>query len=71
MIPKSLRNGAVMLMLLLGTVLLLGSVLLSPTPAPSKEYSAFLTDVTSGRVDAVVQPDQTLTITPTGQPPEN
>jgi len=70
-IPKSLRNGAVMLMLLLGTVLLLGSVLLSPTPAPSKDYSAFLSDVKSGRVDAVVQQDQTLTITLKGSPPEN
>ncbi|RLT48381.1 MAG: hypothetical protein DWI65_03760, partial [Candidatus Limnocylindrus sp. ZSMar2m-chloro-G89] len=71
MIPKSFRNGAVMLMLLLGTVLLLGSVLLSPTPAPSKGYSAFLSDVKSGRVDAVVQQDQTLTITLTGTPPES
>ncbi|MEY4072337.1 MAG: cell division protein FtsH, partial [Chloroflexota bacterium] len=71
MIPKSFRNGAVMLMLLLGTVLLLGSVLLSPTPAPSKGYSAFLSDVKSGRVDSVVQQDQTLTITLTGTPPEN
>jgi cell division protease FtsH len=60
-----------MLMLLLGTVLLLGSVLLSPTPAPSKDYSAFLSDVKSGRVDAVVQQDQTLTITLKGSPPES
>ena len=69
MIPKSLRNGAVMLMLLLGTVLLLGSVLLSPTPAPSKEYSAFLSDVKSGRANftqTVTSPDGGKTKTSSG-----
>ena len=70
MVPRSLRNGAVMLMLLLGTVLLLGSVLLSPTTAPSKGYSEFLGDVKAGRVDSVVQQDQTLSITLAGTPPE-
>ena len=70
MIPKAFRNGAVMLILLMGTVVLLGSVLLSPTPAPSREYSAFLADVKSGSVAKVVQQEQTLTVTLTSTPPE-
>ena len=69
-IPKAFRNGAVMLILLMGSVVLLGSVLLSPTPAPSRDYSAFLADVKSGSVSKVVQQEQTLTVTRSGTPPE-
>ncbi|MFZ9353130.1 MAG: ATP-dependent metallopeptidase FtsH/Yme1/Tma family protein, partial [Candidatus Limnocylindrus sp.] len=70
MIPKALRNGAVMLLLLLGTVVLLGSVLLTPVPAASKDYSAFLAEVREGSVASVVQQEQTLTVTKTGTPPD-
>ena len=70
MIPKAFRNGAVMLILLMGSVVLLGSVLLSPTPAPSRDYSAFLADVKSGGVSKVMQQEQTLTVTNTTTPPE-
>ena len=70
MIPKAFRNGAVMLILLMGSVVLLGSVLLSPTPTPSRDYSAFLADVKSGSVSKVVQQEQTLTVTNTKTPPE-
>ena len=70
MIPKALRNGAVMLILLLGTVVLLSSVLLTPVPAATKDYSAFLAEVRGGSVASVVQQEQILTITKTGTPPE-
>ena len=70
MIPKAFRSGAVMLLLLLGTVVLLGSVLLTPTPAPTKEYSAFLAEVKAGSVTSVVQQVQTLTVTTTSTPPD-
>ena len=70
MVPRSLRNGAVMLILLLGTVALLGSVLLTPVPAATKEYSAFLADVRAGSVASVVQQEQILTVTKTGTPPD-
>ena len=71
MIPKALRNGAVMLILLLGTVVLLSSVLLTPVPAATKDYSAFLAEVRGGSVASVVQQEQILTITKIGTPPES
>jgi cell division protease FtsH len=70
MIPKALRNGAVMLILLLGTVVLLSSVLLTPVPAATKDYSAFLAEVRGGSVASVVQQEQILTVTKVGTPPE-
>jgi cell division protease FtsH len=70
MIPKALRNGAVMLILLLGTVVLLSSVLLTPVPAATKDYSAFLAEVRDGSVASVVQQEQILTVTKVGTPPD-
>ena len=70
MVPKALRNGVVMLILLLGTVVLLGSVLLTPVPAATKDYSAFLAEVRAGSIASVVQQDQILTVTKAGTPPE-
>ena len=70
MIPKALRNGAVMLILLLGTVVLLSSVLLTPVPAATKDYSAFLAEVRGGSVASVVQQEQILTVTKVGTPPD-
>jgi len=71
MIPRAFRNGAVMLLLLLGTVVLLGSVLLTPTPAATKGYSEFLGQVKAGEVASVVQQDQTLVVTLAKTPPES
>ena len=60
---KFLRNGIVMLVLVVGTVALLAAVLISPnTSAGTKPYSDFLTDVTAGKVHTIVQVDQTLTV---------
>ncbi|HEY3072725.1 MAG TPA: ATP-dependent metallopeptidase FtsH/Yme1/Tma family protein, partial [Candidatus Limnocylindrales bacterium] len=59
---KFLRNGIVMLVLVLGTVALIYAWFLQPTNQQTKGYSDFLNDVQSGKVTAVVQQDQTLTI---------
>jgi cell division protease FtsH len=60
---KFLRNGIVMLVLVVGTVALLAAVLISPSQdATSKAYSDFLKDVSAGNVQTVMQQDQTLTV---------
>ena len=60
---KFLRNGIVMLVLVVGTVALLAAVLISPNPsAGTKPYSDFLSDVKAGKVHTVTQVDQTLTV---------
>jgi cell division protease FtsH len=65
---KFLRNGIVMLVLVVGTVALLAAVLISPSGGSStKAYSEFLADVGAGKVSDVIQQDTTLTVTEGGQ----
>ncbi len=60
---KFFRNGIVMLVLVIGVVALLYTFLLQ-TPAPNETgYSAFLADVSAGKVTKVVQTDQSLEVT--------
>ena len=60
---KFLRNGIVMLVLVVGTVALLAAVLISPNGTNNaKPYSAFLQDVSAGSVTSVTQQDQVLTV---------
>jgi len=59
---KFLRNGIVMLVLVVGTVALLAAVLLSPSPGSTKGYSEFLGLVQNGQVQSVTQQDQSLTV---------
>jgi cell division protease FtsH len=63
---KFLRNGIVMLVLVVGTVALLAAVLLSPSPGKAVGYSEFLGNVQAGQVQDVTQQDQTLTVNKTG-----
>jgi cell division protease FtsH len=62
---KFLRNGIVMLVLVVGTVALLYTWLLQSTPTQPIGYSQFLNDVGAGQVTKVEQQDQTLTVTKT------
>jgi cell division protease FtsH len=60
---KFLRNGIVMLVLVVGTVLLLYTWLIqSPNPT-QVGYSAFLSDVQTNKVQKVVQTEQSLQVT--------
>jgi len=59
---KFFRNGMVMLVLVVGTVLLLYTFLIQPAPDQSKAYSDFLKDVSAGTVRTVAQQDVTLTV---------
>ncbi len=60
---KFLRNGIVMLVLVVGTVVLLYTWLLQSPTQQTVGYSQFLDNVQSGQVRKVVQQDQTLTVT--------
>jgi len=59
---KFFRNGIVMLVLVVGTVALLATWLLQTPQAQDVGYSQFLDDVKAGKVEKVVQQDQTLTV---------
>ncbi|MFM2105767.1 MAG: hypothetical protein RL338_799 [Chloroflexota bacterium] len=63
---KFFRNGIVMLVLVVGTVLLLYTWLIQTPNQPSVGYSKFLDDVQTGRVTTVVQREQSLTVTTSG-----
>src|SRR4051794_18120625 len=63
---KFLRNGIVMLVLVVGTVALLYTWVTSTTPSNNVGYSDFLNNVASGQVEKVVQDGETLTVTPKG-----
>ena len=65
---KFFRNGIVMLVLVVGTVLLLYTFLVSPTNETPKPYSDYLADVRAGLVTNVTQQDLTLTVTTAGSP---
>jgi cell division protease FtsH len=60
---KFIRNGLIMAVLVIGTVALLYTWLLQPTSEPTQGYSAFLNDVSQGRVEKVVQQEASLTVT--------
>ncbi len=62
---KFMRNGIVMLVLVVGTVLLLYTFLMSSPSDKSVAYSTFLTSVGEGKVAKVDQQDLRLTVTPT------
>ncbi len=59
---KFLRNGIVMLVLVVGTVALLITFLQSPTSGADTPYSKFLSDARSGAISTVSQQDLTLTV---------
>ena len=59
---KFLRNGIVMLVLVLGTVALMYAWFLQPPNTATKGYSDFLNDVQNGKVTSVSQQDQTLSV---------
>jgi cell division protease FtsH len=60
---KFLRNGMVMLVLVVGTVALLVTVLSQPTDTQRIGYSQFLADVQNNRVTKVEQQGQNLNVT--------
>ena len=60
---RFLRNGVVMLVLVVGTVALLAAVLINPSPSGSaKSYTEFLSDVQAGNVSKITQQDKNLTV---------
>jgi len=63
--PKFFRNGIVMLVLVVGTVALLYTWISSSNTTTARPYSgpgSFLADIADGKVEKVVQQDQTLTV---------
>ena len=66
---KFMRNGIVMLVLVVGTVALLYTFLISSPSDQEVAYSQFLTNVSNGAVTEVVQQDLRLTVT--GKTPED
>jgi cell division protease FtsH len=60
-----MRNGLLMLVLVMGVSALLYTWLGSGTPTPPVGWGQFLDNVASGQVAKVVQQDTTLTVTPT------
>ncbi len=65
---KFARNGIVMLVLVVGTLVLLWQLLGTQTPANPIGYSQFLNNVQTGKVSNVVQEQSTLTVTTTDTP---
>jgi cell division protease FtsH len=61
--PKFMRNGLLMLVLVMGISALLYTWLAGSTPAATKGWGEFLTAVSKGEVVKVVQQDNTLTVT--------
>ncbi len=63
---KFARNGIVMLVLIIGTLVLLWTWLSSSTPNATVGYSQFLNDVQAGKVQKVEQQQTTLTVQTSG-----
>ncbi len=61
---KFARNGIVMLVLVVGTLVLLWELLGQTSTASNTAYSEFLNKVQAGAVASVVQEQSTLTVTP-------
>jgi len=62
---KFARNGIVMLVLVVGTIVLLWQLLGQTTAASNTAYSDFLNNAEAGKVATVSQEDSTLTVTTT------
>jgi cell division protease FtsH len=67
--PKFMRNGLLMLVLVIGTAALLYTWLNQSSGAKAVGYGQFLTNVQQGQVDKVIQKDGSLTVTPKGNGP--
>ncbi len=67
---KFMRNGIVMLVLVVGTVALLYTFLMSSPSDQSVPYSQFLGNVQKGQVREVTQQDLRLTVRPTSGAPD-
>ena len=67
--PKFMRNGLLMLVLVMGISALLYTWLAGSTPSKDVGWGQFLTNVQAGEVSKVVQQDNTLTVT--GTDPKN
>jgi cell division protease FtsH len=63
---KFARNGIVMLVLVVGTLVLLWQLLGQTTSASNTAYSQFLANIQAGQVQTVTQEQSTLTVTPKG-----
>ncbi len=61
---KFLRNGIVMLVLVLGTVALMYAWFLQPPNTATKGYSDFLNDVQNGKVTSVPTPAGSALLSP-------
>src|SRR3972149_4677279 len=66
---KFMRNGLLMMVLVVGVAALLFTWLNSSTGAKPIGYGEFLNNVTQDKVDSVVQKQDALTVTPTGGQP--
>jgi cell division protease FtsH len=66
---KFARNGIVMLVLVVGTLVLLWQLLGQTTSASNTAYSQFLANVQGNQVQNVTQEQSTLTVTPKGGGP--
>jgi cell division protease FtsH len=66
---KFARNGIVMLVLVVGTLVLLWQLLGQTTSASNTPYSQFLANVQGNQVQNVTQEQSTLTVTPKGGGP--
>ena len=64
--PKFMRNGLLMLVLVIGTAALLYTWINSSQPASAVGYGSFLNNVAAQKVAKVVQKSDSLTVTPTG-----
>jgi cell division protease FtsH len=62
---KFFRNGILMLLLVVGTVLLMYTWVVQNDKGTVVEYSVFLNNVKNGDVESITQQDQLLTVTPT------
>ena len=66
---KFARNGIVMLVLVVGTLVLLWQLLGQTTSASNTAYSQFLANVQANEVQNVTQEQSDLTVTPKGGGP--
>src|SRR5258705_13607792 len=62
--PRFMRNGLLMLVLVMGVSALLYTWLGTSNPTKEVGWGQFLTNVAAGQVDKVTQQDQVLTIKP-------
>jgi cell division protease FtsH len=61
--PKFFRNGIVMLALVVVALAVVVTLVTQSNPSADKPYTEFLTDVTAGNVDSIVQEGNKLTVT--------